>query len=160
MISLVSRKFLAMRNFKLYSGCVLSTFRSVKQSLYRNMTGKVEKIITRPIVPLEVERIILDKDQSGINDKIHNDEIEHSTFHTVQNDKIHDHKIDLDEIELSRSEQWERLNELLLLITTILMFNVTSLLIAVFQITSTNDGTVFNKALILQSQKTIGMSIF
>ena len=81
---------------------------------------------------------ILDSPQSDINDKVHND----------------------DEIELSRSEQWERLNELLLLITTILMFNVTSLLIAVFQITSTNDGTVFNKALILQSQKTIGMSIF
>ena len=75
---------------------------------------------------------------------------------TPQSD-INDH--DNDEIELSRSEQWERLNELLLLITTILMFNVTSLLIAVFQITSTNDGTVFNKALILQSQKTIGMSI-
>ena len=140
-----------MRNFKLYSVCVLSTFRSVKQSLYRNMTGKVERIITRPIVPLEVEKIILDKNQSGINDKIHNDEIERSTSDTVQNDVIHDHEIDLDEIELSRSEQWERLNELLLLITTILMFNVISLLIAVFQITSTNDGTVFNKALILQS---------
>ena len=115
------------------------------------MTVDVEKITTRPIVSLEVERIILDKDQSGINDKIHNDEIERSTSDTVQNDVIHDHEIDLDEIELSRSEQWERLNELLLLITTILMFNVTSLLIAVFQITSTNDGTVFNKALILQS---------
>ena len=156
------------------------------------MTGKVEKIITRPILSLEVERIILDKDQSGINDKIDNDEIERSTSDTVQNDEIHDHEIDLyeiehsrseqwerlndtvqndtndkihdneidlDEIELSRSEQWERFNELLLLITTILMFNVTSLLIAVFQITSTNDGTVFNKALILQSQKTIGTSI-
>ena len=143
-----------MRNFKLYSVCVLSTFRSVKQSLYRNMTGKVERIITRPIVPLEVEKIILDKNQSGINDKIHNDEIERSTSDTVLNDEIHDL-----EIELSRSEQWERLNELLLLITTILMFNVTSLLIAVFQITSTNDVTVFNKALILQSQKTIGTSI-
>ena len=123
------------------------------------MTGKVERIITRPIVPLEVEKNILDKYQSSINHKIHNDEIERSTSDTVQNDVIHDHEIDLDEIELSRSEQWERLNELLLLITTILMFNVISLLIAVFQITSTNDGTVFNKALILQSQKTIGMSI-
>ena len=123
------------------------------------MTGEVEKIITRPIVSLEVERIILDKDQSGLNDKIHNDEIKSPTFDRVQNDEIHDHEIDLDEIELSRSEQWERLNELLLLITTILMFNVTSLLIAVFQMTSTYDGTVFNKALILQSQKTIGMSI-
>ena len=156
------------------------------------MTVDVEKITTRPIVPLEVEKNILDKYQSSINHKIHNDEIERSTSDTVQNDVIHDHEIDLDEIELSRSEQWvrlnvtvqndtndeirdheidldeielsrseqwERLNELLLLITTILMFNVTSLLIAVFQITSTNDGTVFNKALILQSQKTIGMSI-
>ena len=157
------------------------------------MTAEVEKIITRPIVSLEVKRIILVKDQSGINDKIHNsekdyNEIELSTSDTVQNDtnneihdheidhdeielstsdkvqndnndEIHDHEIDLDEIELSIPEQWERFNELLLLITTILMFNVTSLLIAVFQISSTNDGSVFNKALILQSQKTIGMSI-
>ena len=72
---------------------------------------------------------ILVTPQSDNDDKVHND----------------------DEIELSRSEQWERLNELLLVITTILIFNVFSLLIAVFQITSTNDGTVFNKALILQS---------
>ena len=128
---------------------------------------EVEKIITRSIVSLKLERIILDKAQSGINDKVHNNEkdyneIELSTSDTVQNvtnDEIHDHEIDLDQIELSRPEQWERLNELLLLITTILMFNATSLLIAVFQITSPNDGTVFNKALILQSQKTIGMSI-
>ena len=47
------------------------------------MTVDVEKITTRPIVSLEVERIILDKDQSGINDKIHNDEIERSTSDTV-----------------------------------------------------------------------------
>ena len=128
---------------------------------------EVEKIITRSIVSLKLERIILDKAQSGINDKVHNkekdyNEIELSTSDTVQNvtnDEIHDHEIDLDEIELSIPEQWERFNELLLLITTILMFNVTSLLIAVFQISSTNDGTVFNKALIQQSQKTIGMSI-
>ena len=130
------------------------TSRSFKQSLYSIMTGEVEKIITRPIVSSKVQRIKLDKAQSCINDKIHNDEIERSTSDTVLNDEIHDL-----EIELSRSEQWERLNELLLLITTILMFNVTSLLIAVFQITSTNDVTVFNKALILQSQKTIGTSI-
>ena len=124
------------------------------------MTAEVEKIITMPIVSMEVEKIILDKDQSGINDKIHNsekdyNEIELSTSDTVQNDtnneihdleidhdeielstsdkvqndnndKIHDHEIDLDQIELSRPEQWERLNELLLLITTILMFNATS----------------------------------
>ena len=75
--------------------------------------------------------------QSDINDKVHND----------------------DEIELSRSEQWERLNELLLLITTILIFNATSLIIAFFQITWKAEGTVFNRALVLQSQKIIGMSI-
>ena len=143
------------------------TSRSFKQSLYSIMTGEVEKIITRPIVSSKVQRIKLDKAQSGINDKIHNDEkdydeIELSTSDTVQNDtnvEIHDHEIDLDEIELTTSEQWERVNDLLLLITTIFIFNATSLIIAFFQITWKAEGTVFNKALVLQSQKTIGMSI-
>ena len=81
---------------------------------------------------------ILDTPQSDVNDKVHDD----------------------DEIELSRSEQWERLNELLLVITTILIFNVFSLLIAVFQVTSSDNGTVFNKKLILHSQETIGISVF
>ena len=65
-----------------------------------------------------------------------------------------------DEIELSRSEQWERLNELLLVITTILIFNVFSLLIAIFQITSPENGTAFNKRLIQHSQETVGISVF
>ena len=80
---------------------------------------------------------ILVTPQSDNDDKVHND----------------------DEIELSRSEQWERLNELLLLITTILIFNVFSLLIAVIQITSPDDTTI-NKRLILHSQETIGISVF
>ena len=105
------------------------------------MTRKVEKIITRPIVSSKVERIKLDKAQSVINDKIHNNEK------------------DYDEIVLTTSEQWERVNVLLLLITTILIFNATALIIAFFQITWKAEGTVFNKALVLQSQKTIGMSI-
>ena len=71
------------------------------------------------------------------------------TPQTDINDKVHDD----DEIELSRSEQWERLNELLLVITTILIFNVFSLLIAVFQVTLSDNGTVFNKKLILDSQE-------
>ena len=121
------------------------------------MTGEVEKIITRPIVSSKLERTKLDKAQSGINDIIHNDEkdyneIELSTYDTVQNDTN-------DEIELSTSEQWERVNDLLLLITTIIIFNATSLFIAIIQITWKAEGTVFNKALVLQSQKTIGMSI-
>ena len=126
------------------------------------MTGEVEKIITRPIVSSKVQRIKLDKAQSGINDKIHNDEKDFDEIDTVQNDtnvEIHDHEIDLDEIELTTSEQWERINDLLLLITTILIFNATSLIIAFFQITWKAEGIVFNKALVLQSQKTIGMSI-
>ena len=131
------------------------------------MTGEVEKNITRPIVSSKAETIKLDKAQSVINDKIHNnekdyDEIELSTSNTVQNGtnlEIHDREIDLDEIELTTTEQWERVNDLLLLITTILIFNATSLIIAFFQITWKVEGTVFNKALVLQSQKTIGMSI-
>ena len=139
------------------------------------MTGEVEKNITRPIVSSKAETIKLDKAQSVINDKIHNnekdydeielstsDKIELSTSNTVQNGtnlEIQDREIDLDEIELTTTEQWERVNDLLLLITTILIFNATSLIIAFFQITWKAEGTVFNKALVLQSQKTIGMSI-
>ena len=128
------------------------------------MTGEVETVITRPIVSSKVKRIKLDKSQRGINNKIHNtekdyDEIEISTSDRVQNVEINNHEIDLDEIELTTSEQWERVNDLLLLITTILIFNATSLIIAFFQITWKAEVTVFNKALVLQSQKTIGMSI-
>ena len=142
------------------------TFRSFKQSLYNIMTGEVEKNITMPIVSSKVERFKLNKAQNVINDKIHNNKkdynkIELSTSDTVQNDtnlEIHDRQIDLDEIELTTSEQWERVNDLLLLITTIMIFNATSLFIAIIQITWKDEGTVFNKTLVLQSQKTIGMS--
>ena len=79
---------------------------------------------------------ILDTPQSDVNDKVHDD----------------------DEIELSRSEQWERLNELLLLITTILIFNAFSLLIAILQITSPDKTK--DKRLLLHSQETIGISVF
>ena len=144
--------------------CITSSSRSFKQSLYSIMTGEVETVITRPIVSSKVKRIKLDKSQRGINNKIHNtekdyDEIEISTSDRVQNVEINNHEIDLDEIELTTSEQWERVNDLLLLITTILIFNATSLIIAFFQITWKAEVTVFNKALVLQSQKTIGMSI-
>ena len=130
------------------------------------MTGEVEKNITMPIVSSKVERFKLNEAQNVINDKIHNNKkdynkIELSTSDTVQNDtnlEIHDCEIDLDEIELTTSEQWERVNDLLLLITTILIFNATALSIAFFQITWKVEGTVFNKALVLQSQKTIGKS--
>ena len=88
-------------------------------------------------IELDNNITILDTPQIEINEEVHND----------------------DEIELSRSEQWERLNELLLLITTILIFNVFSLLIAVIQITSPDDTTI-NKRLILHSQETIGISVF
>ena len=71
------------------------------------------------------------------------------------NDKIHDSEKDDDEIELTTHEQWERVNDLLLLITTII-FNTTSLLIAIIQITWKDKGAVFNKIIVLQSQKTIG----
>ena len=53
-------------------------------------------------------------------------------------------------------KQWEGVNELLLQITTFLIVNATSLLIAVFAITWTKDGTVFNRTLHLHSQETIG----
>ena len=53
-------------------------------------------------------------------------------------------------------KQWEGVNELLLQITTFFIVNATSLLIAVFAITWTKGGTVFNRTLVLHSQETIG----
>ena len=53
-------------------------------------------------------------------------------------------------------KQWEGVNELLLQITTFFIVNATSLLIAVFAITWTKGGTVFNRTLVLNSQETIG----
>ena len=58
----------------------------------------------------------------------------------------------IDEID----RQWEGVNELLLQITTFLIVNATSLLIAVFAITWTRSGTLFNRTLVLNSQETIG----
>ena len=104
------------------------------------MSKGKEKLFKRPNVFLKVNGVELDTAQNN-ND-----------------DKIHDDKIVDDEIELTQSEQWERVNELLLLITTILIFNATSLFIAVFQITWSMDSTTFNKTLIVYSQETIGMS--
>ena len=80
------------------------------------------------------------------------------TAQNSNNEKIHNDKIVDKEIELTRSEQWERVNELLLLITTILIFNATSLFIAVIQITWSKDSTTFNKSLIFHSQETVGIS--
>ena len=108
---------------------------------YQNMKEKAEKMSLRPQIVSKHKGIKLNKTPRGINEK------------------IHDNEKDDDEIELTTSEQWERVNDLLLLITTILIFNATALIIAFFQITWKAEGTVFNKALVLQSQKTIGMSI-
>ena len=104
------------------------------------MSKGKEKLFKRPNIFLKVNGVELDTPQNSNDDKIHEDEI-------VDN-----------EIELTRSEQWERVNELLLLITTILIFNATSLFIAVIQITWSKDSTTFNKTLIFHSQETIGMS--
>ena len=152
-------------NDKIHDEIELSTSDTVQNDT--NVDIHDQETETRPIVFLKLESIKLDKAQSSIDDKTHNDEKDHddielSTSDAVQIDtnvKIHDHEIDLDEIEITTSEQWERVNDLLLLITTILIFNATSLIIAFFQITWKAEGTVFNRALVLQSQKIIGMSI-
>ena len=104
------------------------------------MKEKAEKMSLRPKIVSKPKGIKLIKAPRGINDK------------------IHDSEKDDDEIELTTSEQWERVNDLLLLITTIMIFNATSLFIAIIQITWKDEGTVFNKSLVLQSQKTIGKS--
>ena len=98
------------------------------------MKEKAEKMSLRPKIVSKPKEIKLNKAPRGINDK------------------IHDSEKDDDEIELTTSEQWERVNDLLLLITTIIIFNATSLFIGIIQITWKDKGTVFNKTLVLQSQ--------
>ena len=111
-----------------------------EKAKYQNMKEKAETMSIRPKIVSNPKGIKLNKAPRGINDK------------------IHDSEKDDDEIELTTPEQWERVNDLLLLITTILIFNATSLFIGIIQITWKDEGTVFNKALVLQSQKTIGKS--
>ena len=115
------------------------------------MTVEKEKMFEKSKAFLQVEGIELKGKENLSKGQL-------NTAQNINNDKIHDDKIVGKEIELTHSEQWERVNELLLLITTILIFNVTSLFIAVFQITWSKDSTTFNKTLIFHSQETIGMS--
>jgi hypothetical protein len=115
------------------------------------MTVEKRKIIVKSKAFLQVEEIELKGKENLSKGQL-------NTAQNINNDKIHDDKIVDNEIELTHSEQWERVNELLLLITTILIFNVTSLFIAVFQITRSKESTTFNKTLIFHSQETIGMS--
>ena len=115
------------------------------------MTVEKEKIFEKSKAFLQVEGIELKGKENLSKGQL-------NTAQNINNDKIHDDKTVDNEIELTHSEQWERVNELLLLITTILIFNVTSLFIAVFQITWSKDSTTFNKTLIFHSQETIGMS--
>ena len=115
------------------------------------MTVEKEKIFEKSKALLQVEGI----EQKG---KKNYSKGQLDTAQNSNNDKIHDDEIVDNEIELTHSEQWERVNELLLLITTILIFNATSLFIAVFQITWSKDSTTFNKTLIFYSEETIGMS--
>ena len=112
-----------------------------EKAKYQNMKEKAEKMSLRPKIVSKPKGIKLNRAPRGTNDK------------------IHDSEKDDDEIELTTSEQWERVNDLLLLITTIIIFNTTSLFIAIIQITWKDEGTVFNKTLVLQPQKTIGKSI-
>ena len=68
------------------------------------------------------------------------------------NGKINEIELNVEQID----KQWEGVNELLLQITTFLIFNTTSLLIAVYAITWTKGETVFNRTLVLHSQETVG----
>ena len=115
------------------------------------MTLEKEKIFEKPKAFLQVEGIQLKGKKNLSKGQL-------GTAQNSNTEKIHDDKIVDKEIELTRSEQWERVNELLLLITTILIFNATSLFIAILQITWSKDSTTFNKTLIFHSQEPIGMS--
>jgi hypothetical protein len=111
----------------------------------------------------------LDTTQTWITDKIDEIELYDDQIETTKPDQCKrenesdaiQNKINgkTDEIELNVEQidkQWEGVNELLLQITTFLIVNATSLLIAVFAITWTKGGTVFNRTLVLHSQETIG----
>ena len=114
------------------------------------MTVEKEKMFEKSKAFLQVEGI----EQKG-KENLSKGQL--NTAQNINNDKINDDKTVDKEIELTHSEQWERVNELLLLITTILIFNVTSLFIAVFQITWSMDSTTFHKRLIFYSKETIGI---
>ena len=108
------------------------------------MKEKAEKMFLRAKIISKSKGIKVNKAPRGINDKIEDDEKDDT---------------EIDEVELSTSEQWERVNDLLLLITTIMIFNATSLFIGIIQITWRDEGTVFDRTIVLQSQKIIGKPI-
>ena len=115
----------------------------------------------------------LDTTQTWITDKMDEIELDDDQIEPTKSDqcqKVNEsdaiqNKINgkIDKIELNIEQidkQWEGVNELLLQITTFLIFNTTSLLIAVFAITWTKGGTVFNRTLVLHSQETTGSLFF
>ena len=78
-----------------------------EKAKYQNMKEKAEKMSFRTKIVANSKGIKLNKAPRGMTDKIHVSEK------------------DDNEIELTTSEQWERVNDLLLLITTIIIFNTT-----------------------------------
>ena len=127
------------------------------------------KLSAMPEVFVKEKGNELDTTQTWIADKINEIELDDDQIEPTkseqykrenESDEIQNKKNGkIDEIELNVEQidkQWEGVNELLLQITTFLIFNTTSLLIAVFAITWTKGGTVFNRTLILHSQETIG----
>ena len=71
-------------------------------------------------------------------------------------DNTEDNDFEYGELELTKPEQWERVNELLLILTTIMIFNVTSLFTAIFALTWTKEGEVLTKVHYKYTQETIG----
>ena len=129
------------------------------------------KLSAMPEVFIKDKGKELDTTQTWITDKVDEIELDVDQIEPTQSDQCKrvnesdanqgkiNGKIKLQEIELNVEQidkQWERVNELLLQITTFFLFNTTSLLIAVFAITWTKGGTVFNQTLVLNSQETIG----
>ena len=111
----------------------------------------------------------LDTTQTWITDKMDEIELDDDQIEPTKSEQYkREHESDeiqnkkngkIDEIELNVEQidkQWEGVNELLLQIATFLIFNAISLMIAVFAITWTKGGTVFNRTLVLHSQETVG----
>ena len=145
--------------------------KNIQKSIYKDNMKCAEsvRLSAMPEVFVNEKDKELDTTQTWITDKIDaiefdDDQIEPTKSEQYkrenESDEIQNKKNGkIDEIELNVEQidkQWEGVNELLLQITTFLIFNTTSLLIAVFAITWTKGGTVFNRTLILHSQETIG----
>ena len=98
----------------------------------------------------------LTEDKSEIKAKIVIEGVDNIEITNSDNNN-EDEDFEYGELELTKAAQWERVYELFLILTTIMIFNVSSLISVVFALTWTNEGKVINKVYYKYAQETIGM---